>query len=409
MIENLSPHRSHTAAMKPWALNPTLFHLNHGSFGAIPQAVKTHQDDLRTTQQHAPVSWFATLPEKVDNARTHVAHILGVPPKNCILTANASSAASTIFNSLRVHPGAKVIVTNHGYGAVSMGARRFAQRFNAELTTISIPFGPTKQKIIELISPHLQTGNVLIVDHITSATSTIFPVKEICDLARQKGTISIVDGAHAPGVIDHPCHEVDCDFWFGNFHKFACAPAGCAALVVHPRFHQQMWPITDSWGADLEFPYKFNYNGTSDLTSYLSAPFAWNYIDNTWGWENVRHYYTQVLDEGTELITAALERSWDYQAKVVLPEPVSCMRLIALPPPLYGPREVVDTYRIRMRENTPFETGFTSFDGKAYLRLSAHIYNTIEDYQQFADKGVSELLSWITNQTVHKNAPTHKE
>lgn len=393
--ETLQPDREHLEAMEDWALDSSLVHLNHGSFGGVPNAVIDQQNKYRLCQQSAPVTWFASLSERLSNSRIAMAKRLNLKPDSCVIVPNASSAASVVYQSLIPAPSAKVITTTHGYGAVVMGARRFARRHQLEYVTVEIPFAPEKSEVIEALNPFLEPNNILIIDQITSATCTNFPVADICQLAKAAGTITIVDGAHAPGVVLDPAHQGEADFWFGNLHKFVCSPAGSAVLYAAEAYRNELWPLTDSWGGEESFPRRFDFVGTSDVTSYLCGALAWDYIEQRWGWEQVISYSKNLIDYGTEVIAQALAKTFQYDPRVEMPQEVTCMRLLKLPAPLDGPREQVDEYRLRMGRNTPFESGFTSFNGKGYLRLSAHAYNTKSDYERFADKGVRELRSWI--------------
>ena len=137
---------------------------------------------------------------------------------------------------------------------------------------------------------------LIVIDHITSPTARRMPVAAICAAARQRGITTLVDGAHAPLLLEDPVAEADADFWVGNLHKFGTAPRGSAVLVARPGPADLAYPLIDSWGGDLDFPERFDHQGTLDLTSWLAAPVALDFVEETFGWDRVRRYTTELAD-----------------------------------------------------------------------------------------------------------------
>ncbi|MCC2594114.1 aminotransferase class V-fold PLP-dependent enzyme [Tessaracoccus sp. OS52] len=376
-----------------WTLDPRAKHLNHGSFGAVPEAVQEEQARLRRLMEWNPVRWFASLPERIAAARLEMATHLRVDPATMVFVLNASAGASVVYQSLMERGPVDVLVTNHGYGAVTMGAQRLARRTGGRAVTSRIPLAATAAEVVGIISEDLERHrpHLLVIDQITSATARAFPVDEICRIAREHGTLTLVDGAHAPGVVADPvCREAD--YWVGNFHKFACSPRGAAALVVRGDT-EDLFPLIDSWGATLAFPERFDHNGTLDITAWLTAPFAWQHIEDTVGWANLRLLSRELLDEATHVVAAALDGLTD----VVTPDvgqPVGPMRLLGLPGDLGDTHPEADGLRVPFTDATGIAAAFTNFESRGYLRLSAHAYNSIHDYQYLASVGLPLLHRW---------------
>ena len=101
------------------------------------------------------------------------------------------------------------------------------------------------------------------MSHITSPTALIFPVKEICDIAREKNIITIIDGAHAPAQLDLDISDINPDFYSGACHKWMCSPKGVAFLYVSKKFQHKIEPLVVSWGYEAENP------GHSQFLDYL--------------------------------------------------------------------------------------------------------------------------------------------
>ncbi|WP_197511791.1 aminotransferase class V-fold PLP-dependent enzyme [Tessaracoccus coleopterorum] len=159
--------------------------------------------------------WFASLAPQIGEAREEMAALLNVPRGNLAFVLNASAGASVVFQALMDRGPVDVMVTNHGYGAVTMGAERVARRTGGTATTVSIPLAATGPEAFALVAEAMEQTRptLLVIDQVTSATAREFPVDDICRRARELGVLTLVDGAHAPGVMSDPiCREAD--YWW---------------------------------------------------------------------------------------------------------------------------------------------------------------------------------------------------
>ena len=398
-----------TPALALWALDRGLRHLNHGSFGGVPHAALQHQAALQQEMERAPVSWFPALPDRVAAVRAELATLLGVEVDRLALVPNASAGASVVFGSLALSPGAEVLVTDHGYGAVTMGAARAARRVGGRLVTAEVPLAAEEDEAFAAVwAAVTERTELIVLDHITSPTARLLPVGRICAEARRRGIRTLVDGAHAPLLLESPVAEAQADVWVGNLHKYGCAPRGTAVLVARPEVADLLFPLIDSWGADLAFPERFDHQGTLDLTSWLAAPTALRLVEDTFGWARVRRYSAELADWAQDLVAAALSEASGEDCHAVVGMPVGPLRLVALPGGLAGSHLEGNGLRDRMLAATGIETAFTAFGGSGYWRLSAHAYTTPDDYRDFVARGVPLLLEWAA-QAAPRLVPAHPE
>ncbi|MBO8192686.1 aminotransferase class V-fold PLP-dependent enzyme [Streptomyces oryzae] len=382
-------------AADAWSLDPAMKHLNHGSFGAVPLVAQEQQAALRAEMDRSPVVWFPALPGRVAAARAELAAFLDVAPGDLALVPNASAGASSVYAAIPRRRGGEIVVTDHGYGAVTMGAERLARRWGGRVRTARVPLDADEEQAYQAVAVELSAAtDLVVVDQITSATARRLPVARIGAEARQRGIPLLVDGAHAPGLIDAPLAGVACDFWVGNLHKWGCAPRGTATLVARGPLREQLHPLIDSWGAAEPFPDRFDHQGTVDVTSYLAAPAALDFVGRTWGWQAARRYMDDLADYGAQVIGAAVAELTGADAAVDVGMPVPGMRLVRLPDGLAGTRVEADALRDRAAQELGVEVAFTSFGGAGYLRLSAHVYNTPADYEYFAEVCVPALGEW---------------
>ncbi|MFI6151595.1 aminotransferase class V-fold PLP-dependent enzyme [Kitasatospora sp. NPDC051170] len=382
-------------AAQAWTLDPAMKHLNHGSFGAVPLAAQQEQQRLRAEMDRAPVVWFPALPGRVAGARAAVAEFLRVDVRDLALVPNASGGASVVYGSLPVRRGGEVVVTDHGYGAVTMGAERLARRWGGSVRTARVPLDATAEQATEAVLARLtdRTG-LIVLDHITSSTARWMPVKEIGAAARERGIPLLIDGAHVPGLAEDPLAGLEFDVWIGNLHKFGCAPRGAAALVAGSGLRDELHPLIDSWAAREPFPQRFDNQGTVDVTGYLAAPIALDFIQRTWGWEAARGYLRELADYAEETIGAAMAQLTGESAAVDVGMPVNALRLVRLPAGLAATREEADLLRDRIAAELGVEAAITSFDGVGYFRLSTHVYNTPADFEDFAERCVPVIGEW---------------
>ncbi|MFC4137792.1 MULTISPECIES: aminotransferase class V-fold PLP-dependent enzyme [unclassified Microbacterium] len=397
--------KSFERARDAWPLDPEVIHLNHGSFGAVPTAVVAHQDALRRRADLSPVEWFPRIAERVHEARERTAPFVGAGPEDAVFVPNASAAATVVYNSLALSPGDEILVTDHGYGAVTMGAERLARRFGATVKVVRLPLLADDDEVVQRFADALTPSTrLIVVDQITSATARRFPTRRIAELAAGQGVRTLVDGAHAPGLIPDAAAAGGGDWWFGNMHKWPCAPRGSALLVTTASDRQDLWPLIDSWGAPEPYPARFDTQGTIDATTYLSTPASIDFIEDQIGWDAARDAISKMADHGARLIADALQPYTDAEALAPLPTPVASMRLIRLPDALGRSREQADDLRMQLIDAVGVETAFTSFEGVGYFRLSAHLYTEASDFEAFVERCVPEILQ---RAGIRSAAPVH--
>ncbi|WP_281453051.1 aminotransferase class V-fold PLP-dependent enzyme [Paenarthrobacter nitroguajacolicus] len=379
-------------AMADWSLTQSKVHLNHGSYGSVPRAAQAQQLKLKELMDQNPCPWFMSQFELVATARREIAAFLGVDSQHLALVPNASAGVSAVYNSLDFAPGAEIVTTNHAYGAVLQGAERVARRCGGHVRIAEIPLEADADAVCALVMAEVTPRTALIVvDQITSATARAFPVEQIARAASLLGVPVLVDAAHAPGVLESPVPDFE-GFWVGNLHKFACAPRGTAALVARGPQAQSLEPLIDSWGFPYSFPENFDHVGTQDVTSWMAARTAFDTIEERYGWAVFRTYAKELCDYGHSLIGAAFADATGQNPAVDVGMPVGPLRLIRLPDGLATTHEDSHAVRAYVSDKLDIETAITTFNGRGYLRLSAHLYNSPKDYEIFAERAVPDLV-----------------
>lgn len=364
-----------------WTLDPEVLHLNHGSYGAVPRRTQELLAKLRAETDANPMRWFRSVAERLTTSRLELAAYLQTDPAGFALVPNASAGVTAALATIPIPAGSRVVLTNHAYGAVRYAAERFAKGAEAEVVVVDVPLEADDDTVVATIEAALDDRTAaLIVDQISSATATVFPIRRLADLCRSRGIPSIVDGAHAPAVLDAPAED-GADFWTGNFHKWPAAPRATAGLVVAEKWRRATLPLIVSWSEyDERLPERFDQQGTYDYAPWIAAPESLRVLAEL-EWPRRRSELSTMLDEGAKLLAKALGTSVAEVAR-----PAATMRLVELPFAGVPSPEAGESFKSKVSRDLKAEITLTAFDTRVFIRLSAHAYNTPHNYQQLADR-----------------------
>ncbi|MGC4895716.1 aminotransferase class V-fold PLP-dependent enzyme [Micromonospora sp. DT31] len=367
-----------------FSLDPSVSHLNHGAFGAVPIAVQRAQQRLRDEMEANPPRFFTRgLVERIAHTRRHLAGFLGADPDGTTLVGNATTGAAVVLQSLGLKPGDEILTTDHGYGAIALAVARECGRTGAVARTVSVPLAASDEEVVEIVRSGLRPGRtrLLIVDQLTSPTARLFPTAALTAVAREQGVPVLVDAAHAPGMLPATVASVGADFWVGNLHKWAYAPRGTAALAVTPPWRERIQPLVVSWEQDSGFPARVEWQATLDHTAWLAAPVGL-FTMRSLGVDRVRAHNAALAAYGQRAVGDALG-----VAPERLPEPggpAVAMRLVPLPPGVATTLAAATELRARIADELLTEVSVPSWNGRGYLRVSAQVYNTAEEYERLA-------------------------
>jgi isopenicillin-N epimerase len=369
-----------------FSIDPAVSFLNHGSFGAVPIGVQRVQQRLRDEVESNPVRFYASgLVDRIIHTRRYLAAFLGADPEGSALVANTTTGVSLVLQSVRLGPGDEVLVTDHLYGAVEMAVRRQCRRSGATVQSVALPLGASDADIVARLRSALRPGKtkLLIVDHLSSATATVFPVREVAAAAREHDIPVLVDAAHVPGMLPVEVAALGVDFWVGNLHKWGFAPRGTALLSVAPAWRPRIDPLVVSWEQGEGFPLSVEYQGTVDYTPWLAAPTGL-FTLRTLGWEAVRAHNSALAAYGQEVVGAALGVD---PADLPQPgDPAVAMRVVPLPAGLATSPAEAQALRQYLADKLSVETQVSAWNGRGLLRLSAQVYNRADEYERFAER-----------------------
>jgi isopenicillin-N epimerase len=363
-----------------WGLDPGLAHLNHGGFGAAPVRVLAVQQALRDEMERNPTGFLAgRLPELLDGVRAQVAAFLGADAEGLVFVDNATTAVQTVISQSRLGPGDEVLTTDHCYPAVLAQLSRAAGATGALLRIAAVPLpagdrAAVAEAVLAALGPRTR---LLVVDHVASCSGLVFPVEEIVAECRRRGVPVLVDGAHAAGMLPVDLARLRADFWVGNLHKWVCAPKASAALHVAPQWRETLRPLVASLRLADGYRPSFDWTGTRDPTALLAVPAALAFFAQA-GWPAVREHNNDLARRGAELV------AWRIGTGPPVADGLAAaMRLVPLPVPLAEGE--ARTLERRLLQQHGVVVPVTYLGGWRWLRVSAQLYNTLQDYERLAD------------------------
>ena len=239
-----------------FVLDPQITHLNTGTEGAMPREVikalnryliEFASNPMQAAALSADFSYFQQA------NRERVAAFTGARPTELVLTTNTTEGMNVVIHGLNLNAGDEVITTFHDHSAGLSPLQVFRDRRGIIVKQLTLPSpASSKEELVALFRDAITANTKAICFcHINYTTGLRMPVKELCDLARSYGLISIVDGAHALGMLELDLHDLGCDFYSCAGHKWLNAPPGTGVLYIRDGENNpfKVWPmLTELYG-----------------------------------------------------------------------------------------------------------------------------------------------------------------
>lgn len=286
-------------------LNKDITYLNFGSFGACPKEIFDDYIHWQYLLESEPVQFVTVNGTKYINAAANsLAKYVNCRPKDLVFVSNPTYAINLLAKNIVLNVGDQVLSTNLEYGALDRTWNYYCKKQGAKyvMQHISLPLVSKEVFIEEFWKGYTEKTKVVFISQITSTTGLIFPVKEICEEAKKRGLITIVDGAHVPGHIQLDLSKIEADFYTGACHKWMMTPKGCSFLYAKPEFQHVLDPLIISWGyesvnpSNSQFFDYHQYNGTRDFSAFLTVPKSIEFIEK-YNWSSVSNKCKSTLLE----------------------------------------------------------------------------------------------------------------
>src|SRR6266513_4712766 len=250
-------------------------YLNNGTVGSSPAPVlraifdgynQTEKLDQQDPEDY-PIWGYAAWNE----FRDPLAAFIGCKRDEIALLRNATEANSYIANGIDMKPGDEVLMTDQEHPGGEQPWNLRAKRYGVVVKKITLP-KPVQNsaQVLKLFNDAITPRTrVIFFSHITTVTGVVLPAKEICALARSKGILSAVDGAHVTGMMRLDVHDLGCDFYSSSPHKWLQAPKGSGFLYARDEVIDRLWNTiaTEGWDDVRIRAERFQRIGSSNVPS----------------------------------------------------------------------------------------------------------------------------------------------
>jgi isopenicillin-N epimerase len=359
-------------------LNPAVTYLNFGSFGACPKPIFDNYQRWQRELEFEPVQFITVNGlNYLQQSRQALSAYIHCGADDIVFTTNPSYAINIIAKSFPLSPGDEILSTALEYGACDRTWNYYCKKAGARYVRqpITLPIVSREAFIEDFFKGLSPRTRAIFISHITSATALVLPVKEICDRAKQKGLITIVDGAHAPGHVPVDLSDLRADIYAGAPHKWMMTPKGCSFLYVNKELQPLFDPLLISWGYESTTPSHSRFldyhqgQGTRDFSAFLTVPAAIAFLKEH-QWETVAAACRGLVQQNAPRFCDLMEAE---PISPISDEFLGQMFSIPIrtPQPEKLQRHLFDRYSI--------EVPVTTQDNRNFIRYSINAFNSQED------------------------------
>lgn len=386
-----------------WGISKGVVFLNHGSFGACPKEVLKFQAGVRKHLEEEPMRFFLRESDALLlKSRKILADFVGANADDLVFVPNVTAGVNTVFRSLKFKKNSRILITNHTYFACRNTVLHIAGKYGlkVDIADIRFPVRSEDDVVDDILSAVHENTCIALIDHVTSPTGLVFPVKRIVDELKKLGIDTLVDGAHSPGMIPLDINDIGAAYFTGNCHKWICSPKGAGFLVVREDHQADIFPLSvshlpgDAYTEMTEFQYRFSWSGTSDVSPYISVGESIRYMNGLMkgGWPAIMKHNRTLALKAREILCRYLETAPPCPESMI-----GTLAAVHLPDdnqifykdsPVFEPlyQQLISKYNIEA------VTMYWPLFPKRLLRISAQLYNCEEDYVYLAE-AVKSILS----------------
>ncbi len=204
---------------------------------ALDQA--THELD----RQPSP-AYREEMHEAKEVTRRTLAEFLRVTPEEIVITRNTSESNNLVSSGLQLAPGDDVVIFSDSHPSNEAAWKEKARRFGYAVNVVeAVSPHPGAEYYVEAFRKAItRRTKVVAFSHLTNTVGDLLPARELCVLARERGILTLVDGAQSFGLLDVNLREMDPDFYTGSAHKWPCGPKEAGVLFINRRSQDRLWP-----------------------------------------------------------------------------------------------------------------------------------------------------------------------
>ncbi|BFZ57735.1 hypothetical protein PYCC9005_004788 [Savitreella phatthalungensis] len=413
------------ALLTDFSFGKDYVNLNHGSFGTYPRVVKHVIDQWTDRIEQAPdVFMRIEVGPELEKVRGQLAELVNCDTDELVLVPNATTGVNVVLRSLSYEEQGRdtILYFSTIYGACGNTVEYLVDSSNGRIKSVEIPLAypltddAILEKFEQALEQHKNRVKVAVIDHISSLPGVLKPWKQLVNLCKKHGVLSLVDGAHGIGIKQLDLKSADPDFFISNCHKWLHCKRPTAILFVAHRNHDSVhaMPTTHGYqstkrkhqlqgksatnglasGGTSAFVAEFAFPSTLDFAPYLAIPAAIEYRKSLGGEVAVIEYCEKLASEGGALVadilgTEVLEGSGPcamVNIRMPLDYKRDCKRMDPGLRMTWFHRYLYDKYNLA--------TSPLVHNNTWWLRLSAQVYNDLDDFK-YCGETIKEVCAAI--------------
>jgi isopenicillin-N epimerase len=374
-----------------WSLDPGVVFLNHGSFGACPVEIQRLRQRLLDELEANPMDFYLRrYPDMIYRQWSRLEGFLGAEEGSIVFVENATEGVSTVLRSLDFGPGDILLTTTQEYFSSRNALFRRALGSGAGFAEVRLPFpaGSEDEVVDAVLHSVTERTRLVLLDHVSSPTGMVLPVKRIAAALAGMGVETMVDGAHGPGMLPLDLADMGISFYTGNCHKWLCSPKSCAVLYVRPDRQDEIHPLATSRLPEdfttefSPFQVEFFWGGTADPTPMLCVDACIEFMGSLLpgGWSEVMERNRSLASEAGRLLCSELGVEPplpEGMTGALYPVPLPWKPFDSPPSPTWA--DPLQDWLWR-EHGAEVPVTFVHGEDTRILRISAQLYNCIEEY-----------------------------
>jgi selenocysteine lyase/cysteine desulfurase len=326
----------------------------------------------------------AKLGDGRENTRKLLAEFLRVSPEEIVITRNTSESNNLVSTGIDLKAGDEVLLTADNHPSNHTAWQEKAKRFGFTVKDVPVPnphpgFDHYVDAFTKAITPKTK---VISFTHLTSTVGDLFPAKEICRLARERGILTLVDGAQSFGLFDVDLSDIQPDFYSGSAHKWPCGPKENGVLYINKNAQSKIWAsIFSAYPGRVGVSRTFEGFGQRDEPAMIAFGEALTF--------QTRIGRAQIEKRSRELTTALIEglKKVDGVKIWTSPEPARRAAVLSFQPGSLDVRKLSQALYQKEKIGCATRGG----QDRPGLRFSPHFYNTMAD----VDRTVAAVRKYI--------------
>jgi selenocysteine lyase/cysteine desulfurase len=317
----------------------------------------------------------ALLGQGRENTRRLLAELLGATPEEIVITRNTSEANNLVSSGLQLGPGDEVVVFADNHPSNLAAWREKSARFGFTVTSVPVvtPHPGAEYYLDAFRRALTPRTRVVAFTHVTNSVGDLLPAAELCHAARDRGVLSLVDGAQSFGVLEVHLPAMRPDFYTGSAHKWLCGPKETGLLYVNREVHDLLHPtVVSLYPGAVGISRKLEGMGQRDEAALAALGEAVKF--------QLAIGPTAIERRARQLAAVLLEGLGRHQGVTLWshPDPARSGPVVTFRPGALNPSRLAETLYHRERIACAVRAG----DDRPGIRFSPHLYNTLSEVER---------------------------